>query len=599
MNEKESINEIVKRYTLINAVKYNGKAQVGSVLSSILGSRKDLRPKAKEIKKIVQEEVQAINSLTLDEITGKLDALGININDLKTGRSEKKGLPELPGIDEGKQPVFRLAPYPSGPLHVGNARMVILNDEYAKLTKGKLILCFDDTIGTSKKNLEKGGKNAKYILPEAYDLIKEGLRWLEVKWHEEFYKSDRMDIYHGFCERLLKEGNAYVCKCTPSEFKSNKDEKSACPHRDQSIEVNLEEWDKMVNGFYGEGEAVVRLKTGMDLKDPAIRDPVIMRISLAKHPRVGEKYKLWPMLEFSWAIDDHELGITHIIRGKDLFKEDFIERFIWDLFGWSKPHIIHYGILKFKGLKLSKTYAREQINAGVYSSWDDPRIWSLQSLKKRGFQPQAIRKTLIDMGLSMTDIDFPYNILYAENQKLIDPIAKRLFFVENPAKMEISGIDQDLFEARPLFNPIKPELGTREITIRVKDGQKTLLISRKDFNRLAKKNEEKDAFIRLKDLFNVIVDNIDTKSDTIRCKFHSRDLESARKKGAKIIHWVDDDSENNVKVNVFMPDGDKLSGNGEINLIKCKTDDIVQFERFGFCRIESNIDKEINAYFTH
>ena len=180
---------------------------------------------------------------------------------------------------------MRLAPYPSGALHIGNARMVILNSEYAKRYGGDLILFFDDTIGSPKSM--RNSPKAKYVLPEAYKLIEDGLKWLNVDYSKVHYKSDRLDIYYQYCKTLIEDNIAYVCFCDASDFRDKyKKQKKDCPHRNQSIPLNLKEWDKIRTGKYHEMEAVVRLKTGMDQKDPALRDQIIMRISEAEHPRV-------------------------------------------------------------------------------------------------------------------------------------------------------------------------------------------------------------------------------------------------------------------------------------------------------------------------
>lgn len=594
MDNETSIEAIVEIETLINALKYEGKAEVGSVMGSIMGKNKELRPRARELKDLVAAHVKKTSQMTIADIEDRLVALGVDPGKAAAKKKEdEKGLPALPEHEKGKKTVFRLAPYPSGPLHIGNARMVVLNDEYAKRTGGKLVLCFDDTIGSTKKAKEEG-EEAKYVLPEAYDMIRDGLKWLGVAWHEEVYKSDRLDIYQDYCKKLIDEGHAYVCTCTALAFKALKDEKRPCPHRGASVQENLDGWELMKSGHHDEGAAVVRLKTGVELDDPALREPVIMRISDAEHPRVGTKYRLWPMLEFSWALDDHLLGITHVIRGKDLFKEDFIEEFIWNLFGWPKRPILHYGIISGGGLKLSKTHARKQIQAGIYSGWDDPRVWSLQSLAMRGIQPEAIRTTLLDMGLSMTDIDFPFKILYAENKKLIDKDADRYFYVENPRILRISGIPHDKLVARPLVNPLNEQLGNRTIEVAIHDGKKELYLSGGDVSSLTVGGQE--VFVRLKDLFNVDSFAVG-KEGTLECKYHSSDLETARERKGKTVHWVDKDA--CVPTTVIAEDGSALEGFAELNLEDAGTGKVVQFERFGFVRIHAKEDGKIITNLTH
>jgi glutamyl-tRNA synthetase len=471
--------------------------------------------------------------------------------------------------------------------------MVVLNDEYAKMTKGKLILAFDDTIGAMKKKIEEDDSGAKYVIPEAYDMIRDGLKWLGVKWHEEVYKSDRLPIYYDYCKKLIQMGEAYACTCDPVDFKAFKDAKKACPHRDQPVEAAMEGFQKMLDGAYEEGSAVIRLKSGIDLADPALREPVIMRISDAVHPRVGSKYRVWPMLEFSWGLDDHLLGMTHIIRGKDLFKEDFIEQHVWKLLGWQPAHILHYGIISFEGLKLSKTHAREMITKGEYIGWDDPRTWTLQSLDKRGIRPDALRSVLLSQGLKMADVDFPYSILYSENQKIIDPISNRYFFVQDPVPMSITGIPSTSYKAEPLANPLNPALGNRSISITVKDGIKKLLVSPSDVAKI--KSLGGDVLVRLKDLFNVMIPG----GDIAKAVFHSKDLDSARSQKAPVIQWIDSDAKNNVGVQILMPDGNTISGKGELTLQAAKAGDMAQFERFGFVKIQSVKKTKIEAWFTH
>jgi len=468
---------------------------------------------------------------------------------------ERKELPELPNLKEYDKLVMRLAPYPSGALHIGNARMIVLNNEYVKKHGGELILFYDDTIG-SPKSLRDSPK-AKYVLPEAYDLIKEGLEWLGVKYSMVYYKSDRLELFYEYTEKLIKDNLAYLCFCEAKEFKEKyKSQKSNCPHRDHSVETNLKEWTNMLNGKYREQEAVVRLKTGMDQKDPALRDQIIMRISEAEHPRVGNKYIIWPMLEFSWAIDDYLIGVSHILRGSDLIKEDFIEEFVWDHFGWKKAEFLHYGRLNFTDMKLSKTQSRNNIQKGKYEGWNDPRTWSLQSLEKRGIRPEALQKTLLDLGLSLTSINFSTSWLYSNNKDIIDELSNRYFYVENPILVTIENIPFLEYKAEPLLLPSIPEKGTREIKGKVKDKKLKMYIALSDANKLKAKQ-----IIRLKDLINIQIHSVDLAKKKIKASYHSLKLN----RDHSIIHWVPE--ENNVKVSILMPDGSISNGRGEINLL--------------------------------
>lgn len=574
----KNLEQIILKYALANAVKFEGKANQKAVMGKIFAENPDIRGQAKEIGKLVSRVIGEIAKLTLDQQKEMLLKIAPELLEEPQKEEAVKELPPLPKADSYEKIVMRLAPYPSGPLHIGNTRMVVLNDEYVKRYNGKLILVFDDTIGSEEKR----------IIPKAYDLIRDGLKWLGVKWHQEIYKSDRIPEFYKYCEQLIRKGEAYVCLCEAIEWREKyKKTGKYCPHRDQTVEENLDKWNKMLEGEFHEGQAVVRLKTGMDYPDPAVRDHIIMRISEREHPRVGSKYHVWPLLEFSWSIDDHLLGATHILRGKDLIKEDIIEQMIWEKLNWPSVEFIHYGIITFKGLKLSKSKARRLIEEGTYIGWDDPRTWSLQSLRKRGIKPEAIRRAMIDLGLSMIDIEYSPEILYAINRKMIDPEADRFFFVESPVELTIRKIPNGDREAKPLIHPDFPEKGARKIPVSIKEGITKVLISDQDRKKMRVKS-----VIRLKDLINITVKSV----NPLEAEFHSQTIEEARSLNAKIIHWVP--SKDNVPISVLKPNGVTVNGVGEPQCKQLKAGQLVQFERYGFCRIDQTKPQTV-AFFAH
>jgi glutamyl-tRNA synthetase len=585
--EIDEIKKILWITGLKNAVEFGGKPNKKAVMGKLMAERDDLRSQAKTLLPILDQIIEEISRLNLEDQKRKLLELDPTALEKKEAKEEVKKLPELPNVDKYDKIIMRLAPYPSGALHIGNARMIVLNDEYIKRYNGELILFYDDTIG-SPKSLRDSPK-AKYVLPDSYDLIKEGLEWLGVNISKIFYKSDRLEIFYEYCEILIKDNMAYVCFCQAEEFKNKyKNQKKNCPHRSQSIEKNLEEWENMLNGKYRETEAVVRLKTGMDQKDPALRDQIVMRISEAEHPRVGNKYIVWPMLEYSWAIDDHLIGITHILRGSDLIKEDFIEDFIWEHFKWKKAEFLHYGRLNFSDMKLSKTEARNNIQNGTYEGWEDPRTWSLQSLKKRGIRPEALKQTLLDLGMSLSGISFSVNWLYSKNKDIIDEISDRYFFVEDPILVEIDEVPFLEYMAVPMLLPSNPDKGNRIIIGIVKNNKIKIYIASTDAKEL-KVNQ----IIRLKDLINIQIYNKDLKKKYIKARYDSLELN----RDFQIIHWVPE--EKNIKVSVLKPDGLISKGFGEINLLKIPMNETIQFERYGFVNPIKLEKKELFCYFTH
>ncbi|MEM2921710.1 MAG: glutamate--tRNA ligase [Candidatus Bathyarchaeia archaeon] len=550
------MDQLILKHALINAIQHGGKAEARAVLGKIIAEDPQVKNRIKEVIAQIEDIVRFVNNISLEEQKRRFMEMGVEV----PKRKEKEGLPELPNVNRYRQVIMRLAPYPSGPLHIGNARMVILNDEYVKRYHGKLLLVFDDTIGSEEK----------FIIPEAYDLILEGLRWLGVEWHQVIYKSDRLEEFYMVAEELIRRGLAYLCECDSTKLRANRANGVECEHRGQNVEENLTKWGRMLSGGYREGEATLRLKTDMKHPNPAFRDRVLLRIVDRAHPRVGRKYRVWPMLEFSWAVDDHLLGITHILRGKDLVIEDMVEEFIWDKMGWEKAEFIHYGLMQIKEAKLSKSSARRAIQRGLYTGWDDPRTWSLQSLKKRGFRPEAIRKFIVDLGLSQADITIPAEVLYAENRKIVDIEANRYFSVLEPT---LISVDADVKEVEVPLHPEEPGRGMRKIPV---DPRK-IYVEQADFNKF--RNQR----VRLLNLFTVTLD--------VQSKFLTKEVEADVPK----IHWV---SEPNLKGRIVMPDGAIKTFLGEPSIREVKVDEVIQMPRIGFSRCDKSGDEPL-FYFAH
>jgi glutamyl-tRNA synthetase len=574
------IDELVLKHCLINAIKYKGKADSKSTLGAIIQSDpKTIKPLIAKIRPIIATTIEQVNSMSLDQQKEQL--LKIDPQSLPSQEKKKKEVNiELPNLDRFKQVSLRLAPYPSGPLHIGNSRMVVLNDYLAKKYNGKLYLVFDDTIGSKTKIID----------PDAYDSIPEGLEFLDVKVHKTYYKSDRLHLFYDYCIQILEKEHAYVCDCDGTIWRTKyKVEQQACPCRSLSKEENLARWEKMLDGTYPEQGAVVRLKVGMDTPDPAIRDPVMLRISERDHPRVGSKYRVWPLLEFSWGIDDHELTISHIVRGKDLRKEGVLEEKIWDIFNWKKPSISLYGRMKLKDLQLSKSKAAQKIRSGEYQGWTDPRTWTLQSLDRRGIQPEAIRKSLLAIGMSPVDVTFSPDQIYSVNRKLIDSQADRYFFTTNPVVCTVTKAPIDVLAAKPLRHPEFPEKGTRLINVNSINNEILVNLPYDDI-----KNVKSGKIIRLKDLMNVKVTSV-TKN-RVTSVYHSMDLQTAREEKAAMIQWTPDQT--SISTKILNTNGSHIHGLAEPDLLKAQPGSVVQFERFAFCRVES-INTSVNLIWTH
>jgi len=542
-------SNLILKYALKNASEYNGKANFGSVLGKILSEKPELKQNIKELSKEIIGIIKKINSMKLNDINKALSKY-----EFHEVKREKHVLPELKNVDGNV--VTRIAPYPSGPLHIGNARPAILNDEYAKMYKGEMLLVIDDTIGSEEKP----------ILKEAYKLIPESLKWLDTKFSKIYYKSSRLEIYYKYAEELIKLDKAYVCFCKSETLRENRAKGIECDCRGNNVDENLKNWKKMFK--MKEGKVALRIRTNMQHPNPAFRDRVIFRISNRTHPKVGKKYKVWPLLDFSWAIDDYLLGITHIIRGKELMMESEMEKYIWDIFNWKHREIIHTGLLQLLGIKLSKSKSREEVVSGKYFGWDDPRTFSLQSLKRRGILPEAIRKFVLSFGLNQNEITVPIETLYIENKKLIDKTSRRYFLVINLKKITIKDAPKLKVKA-----PLHPEhnYGNRIFETNTEFYIQDDLIKNKTY--------------RFMHLFNF-------KNN----KFISKDYD--KELNAIMLHWLPV-SKNLIKVKVLMEDGKYINGLGEKDLSKVRINGVVQFERNFFARLDKKSKNELVFWYTH
>lgn len=211
----EKIRELAFRWALTNALEHRGRASTKAVLGKLVAERSELRPRVKELQALVGEVVAEVNSLSIEEQRAGLEKLGLPA---KPPRPGKLGLPELPDVEKYPRITTRFAPNPNGPLHIGHVRAALLSHEYARLHGGRFILRFEDT-------------NPANALPEMYDRIREDLRWLGIDWDEEYVQSDRLEIYYGYAERLLRKGRAYVCTCEVKGFRGLRDSGKPCPCR--------------------------------------------------------------------------------------------------------------------------------------------------------------------------------------------------------------------------------------------------------------------------------------------------------------------------------------------------------------------------------
>ena len=555
----DELEQIVYKHALMNAVKHKGNANPGAVMGSIMAQEAELRSRAKEIGPISGKIVAKVNGMSLDEQNKEMDNLGIVVEE-KKAKVKEEGLPDLSGST--KNIVMRFAPNPSGPLHIGHARAAVPNGEYIKKYGGKLILRIEDT-------------DPKRVYPPAYEMIQEDLKWLGITPDEVIYQSDRFPIYYKYAEELIKKGKAYMCVCDGGDFKKLKDNCQACPCRDNSVEENLKLWNEFPN--MEAGSAVLRVKTDINHKNPAIRDWVAMRIVEEEHPRLGTEFRVYPMMNFSVAVDDHLLGMTHVLRGKDHLANSEKQTYLYNHMDWDVPDFIHYGRLKMEDIPLSTSKAMEGIENGEYSSWDDPRLGTLRAIGRRGIKAKTIWDLMLEIGIKMSDSAISWKKIYGLNRNNIEKEANRYFFVKNPKKIEITDIP-DEYNNMVVEIPFHPDFdrGNRNLLLSSK-----IYVSQDDYN---------DGTFRLMDGINVNIDKNNVSYD-------SYSFEDAKSKKARIIHWLP--LENNLKAKIVMDDASVVEGLCEEDCKNLKVGDIVQFERLGFVRLDEVKDDELIFYYGH
>jgi len=546
--------KLILKHALVNAAAFGGKATPGSVIGKIIAELPDAKKDMAALGKLVVSIVNEVNSWNASKQKAELDKYG-KIE--KPKKEEKKGMPELEG--KTAKVVMRMAPNPNGPMHIGHCRMAVLNDEFVKKYKGKLMLRFDDT---DPKNPNK------IPMKEAYAWFEEDLKWLGVKYDKVFRASEHLDSYYKLFRALLEANYAYVCTCGQEEWSETvRMGRGTCPCRDNSTAENVSRWDKMLIGEFKEGQAVGRIKTPQDIADPAVLDWVAFRIvDNPQHPFEPDTH-VWPMLDFASAIDDKEFKVTHILRGKDLMISEARQKILYGHMGWTYPHTIVYGkFVTTDEMVISKSKILEGMRHGLYKGWDDPRLMLLRALRKRGIQADAIRNYILSLGINESETTVDLNILYTMNREIIDKKANRYFFVSDPVEITL-----DKVPAKTVKAPVYPgKKKFRSIPV-----SKKIYIEKTDF--IANKGKE----VRLMHMANFILDNT--------AKFTGKPLKDIPK-----IHWV---GSKNVKVKIVTQQAKEVEGLAEPDIAKAKVDDMVQFERISFARCDST--KPLVFYLAH
>jgi len=571
---RERVEREAEKHALFNALKHDSDPDVGAIMGPLMGENPDFRPHGDEIPGVAGGVVARVADLSAEERRDRLAEIDPDlVAELETeDETDERTLPDLPNVEAYDEVRMRLAPNPNGPWHLGHARMPAVIGTYKERYDGWMLCRFDDTDPETKRpDLD------------AYDAILDDVAYLGFEPDEVIRASDRLETYYDHARDLIDAGGAYTCSCPGEEFSELKNAGEACPHRDKDAETTREEFEAMIDGEYAGGEMVLRVRTDIEHKNPALRDWVAFRVVDTPHPReAASEYRCWPMLDFQSGIDDHLTGITHIIRGIDLQDSAKRQRFVYDYFGWEYPEVLHWGKVQIDAydVKLSTSTMKELIDAGELDGWDDPRAPTIASLRRRGIRGAAIVEAMIGLGTSTSNVDLSMSTLYAENRDLVDDEADRYFFVRDGVEKAVLGGPD---AGTPPVHPDHPDRGRREIPV-----GGAVLVEPDDVPPNGGRVWLKGfgCVRHTRDAFEYVGD----------------DVEVVREEGVDVVHWAPADA--NAPVRLRTPDGD-VEGVAEPGFVDADVDEVVQFERIGFARVdlvaEDAIDSrdESVAYFAH
>ncbi len=566
----EETRKEIRKIALQNAYDHEGKTQDKVVLAKILGTKPEFRTRVKEIVGDIAEIVSKVNQISFEEQKKEIEENFPEILIPKEKIEEREGLPPLKGAEQGKV-ITRFPPEPNGYPHIGHAKAAIINAEYAKMYGGKFILRMDDT-------------NPEAERMEYHAAIKVGLDWLGIKFDIIKNTSDDMELFYKKGIELINLGKAYVCTCKRDDISNNRKERKACKCSRGDIKQNIQGWEKMFDK-YKPGDAIVRFRGDMKADNAVMRDPVLFRIIDEKHYTLGNKYRVWPSYDFAVAIEDSSDGVTHAFRSKEFeLRKELIDA-ILEALNMRKPYQDFFSRLEFKGMPISKRILKPLIEEGKVSWYDDPRLPTLESLRRRGIKPEAIKKFILSLGLTKANTLAPFDTLESFNRKFVDADSIRLFMVSKPKKLTIKKLP--FLSVEIPNHPIK-DMGKRKINL-----DENFYISGEDTTDIKEGTK-----IRLLGLGNVTISKINGELE-------GEFIEDGNTTDIQKIQWVPQKDVHIIKIlipkQLFIDDEfnenslEELEAYVEPHYLQLKDGEEIQFVRFGYCRKDS----QNQAIFTH
>jgi glutamyl-tRNA synthetase len=579
VNGNDEIDRLVNAIALKNAAEHSGSTNVNTVLAKILSLRPELKKEIKTLMAEIKTVVDSVNKMDVELQKKYLNEIDLEDSKIDSKSTQKHvashSLPELQMT--GTRVITRFPPEPNGYPHIGHAKAAIIDEEYARRYDGKLILRFDDTNPQNEKL-------------EYYEAIRSGLEWLGVKPDIVKNTSDDIFVLHDYGKKLTLDGNAYVCTCDTNKIHKMRMQQVECPCRGNidDAEKNKERLDKLFDGTYHQNDAIVRFKGNMQDNNTVLRDPTLFRIIEAPHPLLGDKVQVWPTYDFAAPVEDSLDGVSHALRSKEYELRNALYLDILDRLELRKPIVVEFSRLEFENMPVSKRKIKQLIDDNHISGWDDPRLLTLSAMRKRGFDPRAIRSFVLSLGLTLTESKPPFKTLESMNRKILESIAIRLFFVKDPIRIIVEDAQDTKVTLR---NHPNIDLGTRQVEV-----SNVVYISQDDAILLTEDEE-----IRLMELYNIKIKDIDLDKKVITASYLNNEIVRDMKK----IQWVSDKNKTNYTVLVpkelyiddkFNPNSlERIEGYAETSILQLKSNTQLQLTRFGFC----NTQEKTTAIFIH
>ena len=507
----------------------------------------------------------------------------------------------------------RFPPEPNGYLHIGHAKSICLNFGIAAEYSGLCNLRFDDT-NPSKEEME-------YV-----ESIKEDIHWLGFDWEDRLYfASDYFQQMYEYALQLIEKGKAYVDDLSAEEISAYRGTLThpgkESPHRNRSIEENMDLFQRMKNGEFADGEKVLRAKIDMSHPNLNMRDPIMYRILHATHHHTGEQWCIYPSYDWAHGLEDSIEGITHSLCTLEFENHrPLYDWFIDQLDDVYHPQQIEFARLNLSYTVMSKRMLKQLIDEGHVNGWDDPRLPTIKGLRRRGFSPESIRQFCSEIGIAKVNSLIDYAFLEHCVRQDLNKTAPRYMGVLRPLKVIIDNYPEEKVEhMQAVNNPEDETAGTRTIPF-----SKTLYIERTDFMenpskkfyRLAPGRE-----VRLRYGYFITCTEVIKENDTIvelHCSYDPETKGGYAPDGRRVkatLHWVSADHALDAEIRLYNrlftvedPAGEKnksftdfINPDSLETLQQCKIEpnlnalqpyDRFQFERNGYFVIDPESKKD-------